>query len=200
MDMDKMRAHTAARSQHAPSEMPPIFATAAEEQVTDLDVREDLRRGEEPFSKIMQAQMAVPPGGMLRIRAIFEPVPLYMVLGKQGFVHWTERLADDDWRVWFYRGDAAAAGESSNARSDVKGPDQSAADADFVVLDVRGLEPPEPMTRTLELLEQLPEGQSLLQINERVPQFLMPILEERGFEYVLMSKTPNEVRGLIRRK
>jgi hypothetical protein len=36
------------------------------------------------------------------VRAIFEPVPLYMVLGNHGFTHWTERFADDDWRVWFH--------------------------------------------------------------------------------------------------
>lgn len=197
MNMDKARANAAARSEYAASDMPPAFANVAEDQITDLDVREDLRKGEEPFSKIMQAQIAVAPGGMLRIRAIFEPIPLYMVLGKQGFTHWTERLADDDWRVWFYRGDASA---NPTAAAIAKAADQQAADADFVVLDVRGLEPPEPMTRTLEMLEQLPAGQAVLQINERVPQFLLPILEERGFEYVLMSKTSNEVRGLIRRK
>ena len=67
------------------------------------------------------------------------------------------------------------------------------------VLDVRGLEPPEPMQRTLEILETLPVGGTLMQINSRVPQFLLPLLEERGFEYTKMSEAGGVVTGLIRR-
>jgi tRNA 2-thiouridine synthesizing protein A len=50
-----------------------------------------------------------------------------------------------------------------------------------VWLDVRGLEPPEPLVRTLAALEELPEGHELVQINARVPQLLFPLLAERGF-------------------
>jgi uncharacterized protein (DUF2249 family) len=70
---------------------------------------------------------------------------------------------------------------------------------DVVLLDVRGLEPPEPLQRTLEALDSLAPGQALMQVNVRVPQFLLPLLAERGFEYVLVNEQPNEVRGLIRR-
>ena len=49
------------------------------------------------------------------------------------------------------------------------------------MLDVRGLNPPEPLMRTLAALETLPDGHELLQINARVPQFLFPMLVERGF-------------------
>src|SRR5690606_6646926 len=80
---------------------PAHLAGLAPERLFDLDVREDLRNGREPFSRIMAAKAALPEGGVLRLRATFEPVPLYAVLGKQGFDHWTEQLAEDDWRVWF---------------------------------------------------------------------------------------------------
>lgn len=76
------------------------------ERVEDLDVREQLRRGEEPFERIMAAASALSPEGVLRVRAIFEPEPLYGVLGGRGFEHWTERLGEEDWRVWFWRPDA----------------------------------------------------------------------------------------------
>lgn len=52
-----------------------------------------------------------------------------------------------------------------------------------VVLDNRGLEPPQPMMRILETLETLPEGATLLAINEREPLFLYPELAERGYAY-----------------
>lgn len=198
MDLEKMRAVAARRSNYETSDMPAAIAAVAAEQIVDLDVRDDLRKGIEPFSRIMQEQAGIPAGGVLRLRAIFDPVPLYMVLGKQGFSHWTERLADDDWRVWFYRGDADS--EPSLAQSpSLAQPSAEEAGENLVILDVRGLEPPEPMTRTLEALDTLPAGKSLLQVNARVPQFLLPLLAERGFEYVLVSEQPNEVRGLIRR-
>jgi hypothetical protein len=76
------------------------------DRIEDLDVRDQLRRGEEPFERIMAAAGALPPEGVLRVRAIFEPEPLYGVLGGRGFEHWTERLGDEDWRVWFWRPDA----------------------------------------------------------------------------------------------
>jgi hypothetical protein len=207
MNLEKLKAAAARRSDFTSSELPAELAAIPAERMLDLDVREDLRRGAEPFGRIMQAQAEVPPGGVLRVRAIFEPAPLYMVLGRQGFTHWTERLADDDWRVWFLRTDPERGlpPHQPLAESDIAGSNQSAAAArvpapgdEMVVLDVRGLEPPEPMIKTLEALEQLPAGKVLLQINARVPQLLLPILEERGFEYKLMSETVNEVRGLIR--
>ncbi len=197
MNLEKMMAVTAQKSRYEPAPIPPAMAAVAEQNIVDLDVRDDLRNGVEPFNRIMQAQQRVAPGAILRVRAIFDPVPLYMVLGKQGFSHWTEKLADDDWRVWFYRGDATAAPATTPSvpPRETINPNQ-----DLIIIDVRNLEPPEPMAQTLFALETLPPGKALLQVNARVPQFLLPILEERGFEYVLVDEQPGEVRGLIRRK
>ena len=50
----------------------------------DLDVREDIREGREPFARIMAAVDALPPDGVLVLRAPFEPVPLYGVLAAGG--------------------------------------------------------------------------------------------------------------------
>lgn len=51
------------------------------------------------------------------------------------------------------------------------------------VLDVRSLGPPEPLTRTLELLADVPEETVLVQRNDRAPQFLYPKLEDRGYRF-----------------
>lgn len=66
-----------------------------------VDVRPDLTRGQEPFSKIMSAARAVAPGGRLILLTPFEPVPLYGVLEKLGFAHATEELGAEDFRVTF---------------------------------------------------------------------------------------------------
>lgn len=85
----------------------PVLRTPSA-RIVDVDVRDELRAGREPFQRIMIGIGRIAPGEVLRLRAIFEPVPLYKILGRQGFSHVTERLAADDWRVWFYREDPAA--------------------------------------------------------------------------------------------
>jgi uncharacterized protein (DUF2249 family) len=41
------------------------------------------------------------------------------------------------------------------------------------------------MELTLAAIETLERGQRLLQINDRVPVFLLPLLDERGFRYAI---------------
>lgn len=177
--------------------VPAVLAELPAERVLDLDVRDDLRQGREPFGRIMAARQALPAGHVLRLRAIFEPAPLYQVLGRQGFAHWTEQLAPDDWRVWFYREEEAHPAPAPAAEAE---GGEAGAGGEVVVLDVRGLEPPEPMVRTLAALEQLPEGGTLVQINVRVPQFLLPRLDELGYRYEVREQSEELVRLFIRRR
>jgi tRNA 2-thiouridine synthesizing protein A len=51
-----------------------------------------------------------------------------------------------------------------------------------LVLDNRGLEPPQPMMRTLAALETLGDNEILTIINDRRPMFLYEQLEELGFQ------------------
>ncbi|APW99064.1 hypothetical protein CHINAEXTREME_15345 [Halobiforma lacisalsi AJ5] len=51
------------------------------------------------------------------------------------------------------------------------------------VIDVRSLGPPEPLKNTLETLVDLDDGTVLVQRNDRVPQFLFPKLEDRGYAH-----------------
>ena len=68
-----------------------------------LDVRPDLARGEEPFSKIMSAARSIEPGGRLVVLAPFDPIPLYGVLAKMGYSNETEALGSEGFRVTFRR-------------------------------------------------------------------------------------------------
>ena len=214
---------------------PQALSALDESRILDLDVRQDLREGREPFQRIMHARHALAEDGVLRLRAIFEPKPLYGVLAREGFGHWTERLADDDWRVWFYPDGSraqtvtpAAPTPPANASIPAAGsgyPSTAAAagsasaptprapstgkplhncgtprpePTDMHLLDVRGMEPPEPMSATLEALATLPRGHTLVQINARVPRFLLPELESRGFQYTVRDDQPGVVRVFIR--
>lgn len=153
--------------------------------IVEVDVREDLRAGREPFSRIMAAVGALRPGEMLLLRAIFEPVPLFAALARRGFVHAVRQEGLEDWAIWFWRPDDAPA-STTTPRGEERPvttvrPNGMDGDESTVWLDVRGLEPPEPLIRTLTALETLPEGRQLVQVNARVPQLLFPMLAERGF-------------------
>lgn len=185
------------------SALPAGLAALPAERVTEVDVREDLRAGREPFARIMAAVAALPPGNVLRLRAIFEPVPLYAVLARRGLDRWTEQLAPDDWRVWFFP--SAAAEATPRTASPAVSPDTVPSTAgagesgEVVLLDVRGLEPPEPMMRTLTALATLPAGATLVQVNVRVPALLLPRLAERGFTHEVREGA-GVVRVFIRRR
>ena len=149
----------------------------------DLDVRDDIRGGREPFARIMAAVAALGPGEALVLRAPFEPHPLYAVLGARGFAHWTERLAADDWRVWFHRREQPAAAETETS----------------CTIDVRGLPPPEPMVRVLERLDRLAPGATLTVLHERRPMFLYPQIEALGFSHMTDEPAPGLVRIIVGR-
>lgn len=165
------------------------------EKIIELDVRPVLKSGGEPFSMIMSSIEKVPSGGALKLRATFEPVPLFRVLGSKGWKNWKEYGDGEDWMIWFYRDEESTIPEGLNIaikaypelaqRLKVNGSEWK--------LDVRDLPPPEPMEMTLAVLEQLPAQAKLLQINNRVPQFLLPLLEERGLVAEVLLEKENEV-------
>jgi tRNA 2-thiouridine synthesizing protein A len=51
-----------------------------------------------------------------------------------------------------------------------------------LILDNRGLEPPQPMMRTLAALEKMKKDEVLTIINDRRPMFLYEQLEELGYK------------------
>lgn len=182
------------------------------EKIIDCDVCPILQSGGEPFSVIMGSIARVPEGGAMRLFVTFKPAPLFNVLGQKGFSHWIERGQGDDWVIWFYRAGELARNESGPgaSKADIAlsflqkdNPElqtRLTAEGQRWVLDVRQLSPPEPMEVTLAVIEKLPKDHVLVQVNERIPQFLLPILEERGFNSEIVKNTETEVRIEIRRR
>jgi uncharacterized protein (DUF2249 family) len=62
--------------------------------------------------------------------------------------------------------------------------------SDPTVVDVRDLPPPEPLQETLGTLERMDSEGLLVQVNDRTPQHLFPMLEERGYEYESTGTEP----------
>jgi uncharacterized protein (DUF2249 family) len=169
----------------------------------ELDVRSLLERGEEPFSIIMAAAARVPEGGALRLRASFEPEPLYEVLARRGFSHASRVNAADDWEVVFTRGESSNLQASGRARASggpgVAQPVTESVTGEVVCLDVSDLVPPEPMVRILEAASRLKPRQTLSVDHHRRPVYLYPQLDAQGFVHETHEIGPGHIRILIRR-
>lgn len=143
----------------------------------DLDVRPILRRGGEPFEKIMKTVEALRPNQGLRLYATFKPIPLFQVLGAKGFTFDARELDGGDWEVLFRP--AAAPEPAAQALPDAP-PEGTEWPQPILHMDNRELDPPEPMVRILAATEELDSGQVLSALLGREPTFLFPELAKRG--------------------
>lgn len=184
------------------------------DSLVTLDVRPILRDGGEPFAEIMKAVAGLTSGQSLKLLATFRPVPLFAVMARNGFDHTEREISDGDWEVVFSpRDDTAAATKlpenapaSPPARARQSPTDTKPGEADdsqwpaaCQTLDNRGLEPPEPMVRTLEVVEGMAVGEVLEIWNDRDPQFLYPELAERGHLAHREARGAEGYRILIRK-
>src|SRR4051794_8896237 len=69
-------------------------------KVVKVDVRDDLRAGRDPFSKIMSAAAVLEPQERLLLVAPFKPVPLIRVMQMQGFEHSGQVTLSGDWKIF----------------------------------------------------------------------------------------------------
>jgi uncharacterized protein (DUF2249 family) len=156
------------------SDLPAPVRAAGTTTARELDVRSILARGGDPFQVILKTAQALTATEALHLIAGFEPAPLYAVMRSMGRTAHTERHGDAV-HVWFYRdapkppaGVSAAPGQRAPLRPPVE-------------LDVRGLEPPQPMIAILEKLRELGEGAQLLVHHHRDPVLLYEKLSLRGY-------------------
>ncbi len=161
-----------------------------DDSMVTLDVREDLRHGREPFTRIMEAVSRL-HGESLRLVAPFEPVPLYRVMRDLGFAHETTEPVPGEWHVLFQR----CVQKPLPPAPEI--PCGCSAEA-VVSVDARGLEPPEPMIRILEALARLTVGQELSARTDRRPLHLYPQLEARGYRGTTEEKSDGSFVTLIR--
>lgn len=165
--------------------------TNAEKNEVIVDVREELRAGKEPFQKIMAAATGVPVGGKLVLYATFKPVPLIAVLKSQGFEGEPTKIDGGDWRVDFERMSGPVVSKPTDSEKGLYSwseNDQSKGPPPDIMLDNRGLEPPQPMVRTLEAIVDLKDGQRIIGEFDRTPMFLLPKLEEMGYSHEVDQK------------
>jgi len=151
------------------------------DKTVTVDVREDIRAGREPFSKIMTAAADLTADQELLLIAPFEPKPLFGVLAKKGFQHRSREIGQGHWEVLFSHSDHGELPTEHAINANYHSTPMSDDVTSIVEVDARGLEPPQPMVKILETLATLPNGAELRAHTNRRPIHLYPHLEERGF-------------------
>ncbi len=168
------------------------------DKIKRLDVRPILDSGKDPFMDIMANVKTLNEGEVLLIINSFEPVPLYSVLGNKGFDHITKKDGDV-FKIYFFK----KSGDAAKEFTDKPDSENSTEETDFenvIEIDVRGLEPPEPMIKVLEALSNVDEKTLLLVHHHREPMMLYPKLEERGYTAVTHKIEENYFKVLISKK
>lgn len=158
---------------------PPAWLALALE-CQPFDVRSLLASGEDPLTAILDAADKVEFGGSLVIDAPFNPSPLRRVLAARGFSSYGRRLADGHWRVFFH----CDGGQDWERDAEVAVSPEGAlswSEEDGLHVDVRRLTPPAPMVAVLRLIDGNPDLAGLVVHHDRMPQYLLPELAERGW-------------------
>lgn len=166
-----------------------------------LDVRPILESGADPFSRIMEELKQLPAGHTLEVINTFEPTPLIRILEKKGYATHV-REEGEAIITSFTKGNSVATevrkGNFVNYVNEAALEKIKAGSAGSITeLDVRDLEMPLPMMAILGELETLPEGHALYVYHKKVPQFLLPELQDRGFRAWIAGVADNDVRLII---
>lgn len=69
---------------------------------------------------------------------------------------------------------------------------------DDILIDARGLEPPEPLEKVMQTLARLRPGQSIRLLLHREPFPLYPLLAERGYRHATRMEADGSYVILIR--
>ncbi|MDE3235227.1 MAG: DUF2249 domain-containing protein [Bacteroidota bacterium] len=180
--------------------LPAFLQDLQPEQLFELDVRPILDNGKDPLNDILQQVKALQEGQTLKIINSFEPKPLMLLLGRQGFQSFTLHEATGVVATYFYKntnailaGSTAAFPQPCNSWDDCL----KKFEHKMQVIDVRNLEMPTPMLAILNALDNLQPGNALFVQHKRIPVFLLPELGERKFEYRVKQITDGDVQLLI---
>lgn len=184
--------------------------------IVELDVRPLLRKKMEPFQMIMDTVKSLKEDDLFVLHATFKPTPLFGMLKLRGYVHQVEKRAQDHWVVTFvkrkYRhllnaDDDMVAETESEAISEVDAGSQVKESANakavpnrekqIIELDNRGLQPPQPMMRTLNALERSQPGDEVRIHNDRVPVFLIEELQQLGYHFTVEEQTDGSAKVII---
>ncbi len=165
-----------------------------------LDVRPTIQSGKDPFNEIMAAIKELKDDQTLEIINVFEPIPLINKLKGMGYD--SEVIRKEGAVHTYFRKEPGSEMQIKKERiykSDADEFDKTLASFGEKVrtIDVRPLEMPEPMVTILKEIETLEPDTVLFVEHKKIPQYLLPELEDRNFNVVIKELEENHVQLLI---
>lgn len=169
------------------------------ETIIELDVRPVLEGGVDPFEIIMAKLKKMDDGDTLKIINTFEPIPLLNILKTKGYEYETER-PEAGLVYTFLEKSGAEIKEETRERQSVELVFED-VEREFAgkmkEVDVRQLEMPMPMVTILEEIESVKEGSALYVHHRKLPQFLIPELEQRNYKWVSKEIDDSNLKLII---
>ncbi|AOZ91508.1 DUF2249 domain-containing protein [Paenibacillus crassostreae] len=175
-------------------------------QTVELDVRPYLRKKMEPFKIIMDTVNELNKDDIFILHATFKPTPLYGLMKTKGYAHKVEKIESDHWISTFIHKNSEhhledlAEYQIKEESHDEQERLAESSPSQIYELDNRGLEPPQPMIRTLKKLEEALPGDEVIIHNDRVPVFLIEELNTLGYSYEVEEQPDGSARIHIHKK
>jgi uncharacterized protein (DUF2249 family) len=167
------------------------------ENLITIDVRPYIESGSDPFSIIIKEIKKLGADQTLLIINSFEPVPLIKLLESQGINSLVYKESEDLYKTYFQKGIKP---ETTNTAEPIEYSYTALLeelDGKLTEVDVREMEMPYPMITILNELAELESGHGLLVHHKRVPQFLLPKLDEQKAKYAMHQVEDDYVKMII---
>lgn len=166
-----------------------------------LDVRDDIKNGNDPFQKIMKNISLLKDGQTLLLINTFVPTPLIKILKGKGFKITVKNKQADLVYTYLKKGEQISeqvkTAEINRVSSAVFNQQLKKIKGLIESVDVRNMEMPLPMVTVLERLALLDKEDGLFVNHFKIPHFLLPELTARGYSYLITEEEPGEVLLLI---
>lgn len=169
------------------------------EKIT-LDVRPILNSGEDPFNKIMEHLKKMTDQQALLIINTFEPIPLLNILKDKGYTYETTRPSEQEVHTLLIK---TSEGKQEETKEEKPTENWSFDQVEesykgkMAELDVRDLEMPMPMVSILEAIENIDTEHALYVHHKKLPQYLIPELENRDFSFVSKEIDDSNIKLII---
>jgi len=177
--------------------------TMKKDKVVKLDVRPILATGTDPYHAIMDTLKTMNDDETLLIINTFEPVPLLNKLKSKGYEYEVERPDNEIVHTYLTK-DINFTETEKEEKNDIENMTFEEAEEKFKgkmqEVDVRDLEMPLPMVSILHEVEKIAEDEVLYVHHKRLPQYLLPELETRGWAYVNKEIDDDNMKFIIYKK
>ena len=173
------------------------------DKIVRLDVRPILETGTDPYHAIMDTLKTMSKDETLLIINTFEPVPLLNKLKSQGYEYEVERTDENTVHTYLTKDEIHTKSPEETSSEEAELTFETAEEkykGKMHEIDVRDLEMPMPMVSILQEIEKLNDDEALYVHHKRLPQYLLPELETRGWVYVNKEIDEDNMKFIIYKK